>query len=309
MRRLLLVGFLTFSLGCPAAQATWVLTFQDEFDGPANSAPAAHWKLKNERWKANQELQVYTNRLENVFLDGQGHLILRAKEEVYTLGGETGNYTSGRISTALYHGDIPTFSQQYGKWEARLKAPVGNGLVSSWWTVGTTGFWPGNGEVDIVELVGRYLDKMFLGLHAAKSDGSHYAVLKTVTRANMVNAWHIHTLLWEPGKLTWLTDGAVSGWTLTKEVVGVPPRVWPFDDQPHRPILCLSVGGTFGGAPDGSTVFPADLLVDYVRVYADSAVPAPTPTPTPAPDAREMARQKLIGLGMTANEADVTVNP
>src|SRR2546422_925529 len=136
------------------AQPGWRLVWSDEFDGPANSRPdRARWNYDighgQDGW-GNQELENYTDAAENVHVDGQGHLIIRA---LRTASGNTSaGYTSARLKTQ------GTFSVTYGKIEARIKLPYGQGIWPAFWMLGSDigkAGWPACGEIDIMENIGR----------------------------------------------------------------------------------------------------------------------------------------------------------
>ena len=131
----------------------WNVVWADDFDGPANSSPNEdHWNFdigNGDNGWGNQQLEYDTPYVSNVALNGDGFLHIIAREESY--GGF--NYTSGRIHTR----DKVTLG--YGRYEARLQMPFGQGLWPAFWLLGSqypdVG-WPDCGEVDIMELDGAY---------------------------------------------------------------------------------------------------------------------------------------------------------
>jgi beta-glucanase (GH16 family) len=138
----------------------WVLTMSDEFDGAEGTPPdPAMWTydVGGDGW-GNQQLEFNTDRIENVSLDGEGHLRIRAIEESY----EGNEYTSGRITTQ------GLFAQKYGRFEARIELPEGAGLWPAFWMLGANieeAPWPECGEIDILEYVGQRPQEMFGSLH------------------------------------------------------------------------------------------------------------------------------------------------
>ena len=127
----------------------WVLTMSDEFDGAEGTPPnPAMWTydVGGDGW-GNGQLEFNTDRVENVSLDGQGNLRIVALEESY-MGNE---YTSARIKTQ------GLFEQKYGRFEARIKLPEGQGLWPAFWMLGANVDevpWPGCGEIDVMEYQG-----------------------------------------------------------------------------------------------------------------------------------------------------------
>src|SRR5262245_38429361 len=129
----------------------WALVWSDEFDDPQNSAPErTKWKfdIGGAGW-GNNELETYTSRLENSFLDGEGHLVIKTIKERHTgPDGITRDYTSARLLTA------GKFVQRFGRVEARIKVPAGQGIWPAFWMLGediSAVSWPSCGEVDIME--------------------------------------------------------------------------------------------------------------------------------------------------------------
>src|SRR5689334_20746765 len=132
-----------------------ILLWSDEFDGPAQSSPdPAKWSFDTGGggW-GNNELEYYTSRTQNAFLDGNGNLVIQAFSENYTgPDNVTRNYTSARLSTK------GRFTQKYGRVEARIKMPFGQGIWPAFWMLGgdiDTVRWPNCGEIDVVEVIGR----------------------------------------------------------------------------------------------------------------------------------------------------------
>src|SRR6266542_3268035 len=141
----------------PAAVGAAALTWSDDFDGPAGSAPdPSRWRhdIGGGGW-GNQELEYYTNSTRNAALDGNGQLVITARRENPAGFGcwyGSCQYTSARLLTA------GTFSQQYGRFEARIKIPRGQGMWPAFWMLGTnigTVGWPSSGEIDVMENIGR----------------------------------------------------------------------------------------------------------------------------------------------------------
>lgn len=245
----------------------WTLTFQDEFDGPAGDAPCAS------RWSrdlggggfGNNELQTYTDGSSNAFLDGEGNLVVEARAESLTgADGITRCYTSARLKTQ------GKFSQTHGKFEARMKLPRGQGIWPALWMLGdsidTIG-WPECGEIDIMESIGPVATTLYGTLHGPGYCGGDN-VQRTIELAEtMADSFHVYGIEWEPGEIRWCLDGECYG-TIRQEEV--PGGRWPFD-APFFILMNLAIGGLWPGEPDSTTTFPQRLVVDYVRVWAQTS--------------------------------------
>ncbi|MBV8898181.1 MAG: glycoside hydrolase family 16 protein [Acidobacteriaceae bacterium] len=257
MRRGLWI-FLAFAVA--AAAQGQKLIWQDEFDGAAVSPPdGSKWTydLGGGGW-GNQELEVYTNSAENVQLDGDGHLIIRATRTA------DGAYHSARIKT-LGH-----FSFTYGRAEARMKLPRAQGMWPAFWMLGDNikdAGWPTSGEIDIMENIGREPNMVHGTIH-----GPGYSGAKGITSSFTFpegslpsDDYHVYAVQWARGKIEFLVDDKVYQ-TVTPS--SLPQgAAWVYD-HPFFLLLNLAVGGGWPGNPDATTRFPQELLVDWVRVYA-----------------------------------------
>jgi beta-glucanase (GH16 family) len=234
----------------------YALVWEDEFDGPAGQRPsAANWRFDVGTGWGNAQLEYDTDRAENAQLDGAGNLRIIARAEPW-LGS---NYTSARITTA----GIREF--RYGRFEARLRVPTGQGLWPAFWLLGAdfaTVGWPQTGEIDIMEHRGQEPTVNHGSLHGpGYSGGGALTRRYTLPTGRFDTAFHTYRVDWSSERIRWYVDGQ-----LYHEVnKGDQPGAWVFD-HPFYIILNVAVGGGFVGAPDGSTVFPQELLVDWVRV-------------------------------------------
>ncbi len=238
-----------------------VPTFADEFDGPAGTPPdPKRWTydIGGEGW-GNAQLEFNTNRVENACLDGKGCLAITARREKY----ERNDYTSARIKTE------GLFATQFGRVEARIKLPPGQGIWPAFWMLGGNAAqvgWPGCGEIDIMEFRGQLPREALGTIHGPGYSGAN-GISKTLTlgEGGFDKDFHVFTADWEPGKIVFSIDG-MPYHTITREAV-TPLGPWVFDDHPFFIILNVAVGGGFVGSPDATTPFPATMLVDYVRVF------------------------------------------
>ncbi|MCP2263204.1 Beta-glucanase, GH16 family [Promicromonospora thailandica] len=244
--------------GSPAAQdLAAALTWSDEFDGPAGSAPnAANWNHETGGggW-GNNELQTYVNSRNNSALDGNGNLVITARQE-------GGGYTSARLTTK---GKV---QPQYGRLEARIKIPRGQGIWPAFWMLGGQ-FpgtpWPDAGEIDIMENIGREPHIVHGTLHGPGYSGGNPITGQYMHPQGWSFADDFHTFAidWNPNSITWPVDGNAYQTFTPANTNGNP---WVYN-QPFFFILNVAVGGNWPGYPDGSTQFPQQMVVDYVRVY------------------------------------------
>ncbi len=257
----------TLSTGCGGSPATptappsappTTQTWADEFDGPANTLPdSSKWTydLGNNNGWGNRELETYTNSVQNVRLDGSGHLIVHVDRT------DTG-YTSARIKTQ------GLLSARYGRIEARIRLPFGQGIWPAFWALGTnitSVGWPQCGEIDIMENIGREPSINHGSLHGpGYSGGNSVTGLFTLPGgAKFSDDFHVFAIQWAAQTITFSVDGTTYK-TVTPS--SLPPGAsWVFDN-PFFLILNVAVGGNFPGNPDASTQFPQDMVVDYVRV-------------------------------------------
>ncbi|MDY3351419.1 glycoside hydrolase family 16 protein [Riemerella anatipestifer] len=238
----------------------WELVWSDEFSGESGVLPdETKWTYDigmGENGWGNQELQYYTNRPENVSLDGSGNLVITAKKENYSGAA----YTSARIKTQ------GLFSHTYGKIEARIKTPYGPGLWPAFWILGNnvdTQGWPKCGEIDIMELKGNIPNVVHGSLH-----GPGYSAGNAVTKSyGLKNSrfdadFHVFSVEWKKDQIDFFVDGYLYQRVMAKDV----PGEWVYN-QPFFLILNTAVGGNFVGFPTDGTTFPQKMYIDYVRVY------------------------------------------
>jgi beta-glucanase (GH16 family) len=238
--------------------ATSPQTWADEFDGPANTLPdPSKWTydLGNNNGWGNRELETYTNSLQNVHLDGAGRLVIHVDRSGST-------YTSARIKTQ------GLISARYGRIEARIRLPFGQGIWPAFWMLGTnitTVGWPQCGEIDIMENIGREPSINHGSIHGpGYSGGNSISGLYTLPAGTRFSDdFHVFAVQWAPQTITFFVDGTAYR-TVTPS--SLPPGgSWVFDN-PFFVILNVAVGGNFPGSPDDTTQFPQEMLVDYVRV-------------------------------------------
>lgn len=249
----------------------WQLVWSDEFDGPAGTSPDPqkwNFDLGGGGW-GNREWEYYTNQPENVSQDGNGKLVITAvpitnseKSDLNCWYGPC-RYTSARILTK----DRFTFT--YGRVEARIQIPYGQGIWPAFWMLGadiSSKGWPGCGEIDILENIGREPDMVYGTVHGpgySGADGIGGSFQMSGGTA-VSDDFHIFAVEWEPEIIRWYFDG--------NEYFNLQPdqlpqgKKWVFD-HPFFIIINVAVGGNWPGYPDDTTQFPQTMHVDYVRVY------------------------------------------
>jgi beta-glucanase (GH16 family) len=260
------------TLRIAAADSGWSLVWSDEFAQADGSAPAStNWVYETggNGW-GNSELESYTNRRLNSKIQS-GNLVIEARQETYTGADNiTRNYTSARLKT------LGKQSWRYGRIEARMKIPKGQGLWPAFWTMGTdiaTAGWPTCGEIDIMENIGKeprivHGTAHGPGYSGAGGIGGPYTLPGT---AAIGDDFHLFAIEWDTNKVRWLFDNHAY-FTLTPAQLPAG-KTWVYD-KPFFILLNVAVGGSWPGAPDGTTTFPQQLLVDYVRVYARTNAPS-----------------------------------
>ncbi|MBF2708039.1 glycoside hydrolase family 16 protein [Flavobacterium soyangense] len=241
-------------------QRNWQLTWSDDFEGAAGVLPdATKWTfdIGNGGW-GNQELQYYTNRPENVSLDGTGNLVITAKSESF--GGSS--FSSARIKTE------GLFTQAYGRFEARIKTPYGPGIWPAFWMLGAnnqTAVWPQIGEIDIMELKGHQPNINHGSLHGpGYSGGNAITDIYALLNDRFDNDYHIFAVEWDADKIDFFVDNYLYERVKKSDVNS--KGEWVFD-HPFYLILNIAVGGNFVGFPTAQTPFPQKMMIDYVKVY------------------------------------------
>ncbi len=251
-----------------AVSQDWQLVWSDEFE--ADTLDTSIWEYMYGTgsqyglpagW-GNSELQYYTDREENIFIQ-DGKLHVRALEESY----RTRNYTSARIRT------INNADFLYGKIEIRAKMPKGQGLWPALWMLPTDnvyGGWPRSGEIDIVEIIGHEPHVAHGTVHYGSAPGAGHALTGgryTLRNDSTFNdSFHVFTIIWEPERIQWFVDGNLYHFVWPSHLA---PYHWPFDMRFHF-LFNVAVGGNWPGNPDDTTEFPQEMVVDWIRVYQDA---------------------------------------
>ncbi|ABF41388.1 glycoside hydrolase, family 16 [Candidatus Koribacter versatilis Ellin345] len=254
--------------------ASGALVWSDEFSNSSGSnvqPDASVWTYDTGAggW-GNAELETYCaygsttspcdTALPNTYVGTDGYLHVVARNA------SGGAYTSARLKTQ------GLFSTSYGRVEALIKMPEGQGLWPAFWMLGnniTTVNWPACGEHDIMEHINAPLPDWFAGsIHGAGNlNGS--VTWPTAAQTYTASDWHIYGMIWSKGKVQYYIDDPSNVYA-SFDSTTITTGTWPFDsDGGAFIILNMAVGGSWPGAPDATTPFPSEMLVDYVRVYAN----------------------------------------
>ena len=233
------------------------LVMQDEFniDGALNNELWDYEIGRGQKGWGNNELQYYTDRPENIIVEN-GMLKITAIKESF----EGASYTSSRITTK------GKYEKKYGRFEARMQLPWGQGMWPAFWLLGSNideVSWPNCGEIDIMENRGSEPTIISSAVHGPNYSGGN-PIFKSYNLGDsrFDTEFHIFGIEWGPDYINFYLDDILYNQITPSDV----PGDWVFD-QPFFIIMNLAVGGNFGGPPNEDTVFPQTLLVDYVRVY------------------------------------------
>jgi beta-glucanase (GH16 family) len=200
----------------------------------------------------------------NVYVGTDGYLHIVAHSV-------SGQYTSARMKTQ------GKFSFQYGRFEVRARVPEAQGLWPAVWLLGNniaTVNWPACGELDVMERVNAAgaPDWNAGSVHGTGFTGGNIGMQYDFPSGQTAADWHIYGMIWSKGSVSYYIDDPVHGVYATftpSSISGFTGSAWPFDTGPAFIILNLAIGGSWPGPPDSSTPFPSEMLIDYVRIYAN----------------------------------------
>ena len=264
----LYIALVLLVVGCDRSETQTVttftsLTFEDDFNSEGEIDESV-WnfdlgtgdEISGAGW-GNNEQQYYTNRPENITVEG-GMLKLTVLQESFMGSG----YTSARINTK------GKLEQEYGRIEARIQLPWGKGLWPAFWMLGNNideVSWPQCGEIDIMEYRGQNPSTLIGSVHGpgysgGESEGKEYVLAND----RFDTGFHVFGVEWGPEYINYYVDDALYNQITPEDVDGE----WVFD-HPFCIILNVAVGGNFVGPPNVNTVFPQTMLVDWVRVYEE----------------------------------------
>ncbi len=277
----------------------WKLVWADEFDGTEVDRTKWDFDIGNgfydyqrHAWVpgwGNEELQYYTHEPENVVLRDSCIVIRAVKAPLHGCG-----YTSARLKTKKRDGTV-LFATTYGRIEFRARVPWGKGLWPALWMLPVDdayGGWAASGEIDLMEIVGEKPHEVLNSIHFGSTFPGRELIttVHALPEVSLVSDWHTYAVEWEPGEIRFFVDEVQTcrydhWWSCskTKDGAGVAPKKeaelnpWPAPfDRPFYLLMNVAVGGNFPGAPNPQTKFPAELVVDYVRVYHRAGGPGET---------------------------------
>ncbi|WP_238860214.1 family 16 glycosylhydrolase [Clostridium sp. YIM B02569] len=272
------------------ADTGWNLAWSDEFNG--TNINTSNWKYETggDGW-GNNELECYTNRSENARIEN-GNLVIEARKENYN----GMNYTSARLKSQGLK------NWTYGKVEARMKLPAGQGVWPAFWMLGeniSQVSWPKCGEIDIMEHINN--ESAIHGTIHWDSTGNNTHAQYGAASPNIdVTQYHVYSIEWDVSSIKWFVDGTqYLEANIANNINGT--------EEFHKPFFILfnlAVGGNWPGNPDGSTPFPAKMYVDYVRVYQhgdNNPTPAPTAPAVPSGLSAAASNQSSINVSWNAS--------
>ncbi len=245
--------------------SNYQLVWSDEFDytGLPDTSKWTFDYKEDGAWY-NNELQFYTrNDVDNAYVDN-GYLTITAIKETFL----NKEYTSARLVTAN-KGDWT-----YGRVEVSALLPSGRGTWPAIWMLPTDwvyGSWPTSGEIDIMEHVGYDPNSIYATIHTeAYNHMKNTQVGESITDTTVESSFHLYAIEWEPGEIrAYFDDILYATFSYDPyESANIPVyEAWPFDEDFHL-ILNIAVGGSWGGAGGmDDSIWPQEMLVDYVRVY------------------------------------------
>jgi beta-glucanase (GH16 family) len=258
----------TSTMPPPSQQSGWTLVWSDEFNASDGSAPdPSKWTFEaGGNGFGNQELEYYTSRPQNAEIQN-GNLVITALKENYAgPDGISRDYTSARLNTSN------KFQQAYGRFEASIKIPYGQGIWPAFWMLGNdipTNGWPACGEIDVMENIGHEPSIVHGTIHGPGYSGAHGigSPFSLSDGRRFADDYHLYAVEWSPNEIKFYVDNNLYA---TRTPADLPPGTKWVYDHPFFVILNLAVGGAWPGSPDATTVFPQQMLVDYVRVYKRS---------------------------------------
>jgi len=263
-----------FNLSIPSGTLVWSDEFTNSGSTPAEPNPAVWTYDTGNSGFGNHELENYcawgsntspcstANPSAYVGTDGYLHIVAQQLS--------AGVYTSARMKTQ------GLFSFRYGRVEFRARVPEAQGFWPAAWMLGNninTVNWPACGEQDILERVNaaKTPDWNEGSVHGnGFTGGSGLGTVYNFPAGTTAADWHTYGMIWKPGSVAFYVDDALNPYVTynTASLNGMSGAQWPFDaGQSSFILLNLAIGGDWPGAPDASTKFPAEMQVDYVRIY------------------------------------------
>jgi len=262
-------------------ETDWSLVWSDEFmtaeiDDSKWTYDIGNWIVDENGegispgW-GNNEQEYYTDSPENSYIE-DGKMVIKAQKEEEPITDQFGSYdyTSAKLKTK------GLFSKKYGKFEARMKLPEGQGFWPAFWMMpedSVYGEWAASGEIDIMEAAGKDTSNIGGTIHYGEQypNNTYRGTEYHFPEGTDYTDYHTYSVEWEPGEIRWYVDGelyqTLNNWfSKGEDEAANYTYPAPFDQEFYL-IMNLAVGGWYGGNADETTPFPGIMEVDYVRVY------------------------------------------
>ena len=242
-------------LSYPGKSMVW----SDEFN--QTSLDMNSWNYETGGYWFNNEIQYYRGGTANTALQN-GKLVITAKKETY----QNREHTSARLTT---EGKV---EYKYGRIDVRAKLPKGQGIWPAIWLLGdnmSTVGWPACGELDMMELLGHEPYKIHGSINYGPQ-GNSWAHTKTtsyslpVSEGDFSDKYHVFSVLWEENSIKYYVDDNLYATYNPNNIAG--GQAWRFN-HPFFFILNIAVGGDWPGNPEPTTIFPQQMLIDYIRIF------------------------------------------
>lgn len=263
----------SFSPNIPSGTLVWSDEFTNSTGIPAQPNPAVWTYDTGTNCCGNSELENYcawgsstspcSTAYPSEFVGTDGYLHIKAQQP------SAGVYTSARLKTQ------GLFSFQYGRFEVRAAVPEAQGFWPAAWLLGnniTTVSWPACGEQDVLERINApgNPDWNAGSIHGTGfTGGTGLGTIYYFPGGHTAAEFHTYGMAWSPASVSYYIDNNTYATFAPSDVTAIS-GVWPFDaGQSNFIILNLAIGGDWPGPPDGTTPFPSEMLVDYVRVYTN----------------------------------------
>ncbi|TXC91376.1 family 16 glycosylhydrolase [Metabacillus litoralis] len=286
------------------ADSQWNLVWEDTFDGNELDTTKWNYDLGNgftgsdgtyvSGW-GNEELEFYQE--ENVNVE-DGKLVIEAREEPVSDTHGTYDYTSGKIHTK------GKFSQKYGKFEAKIKLPEGQGYWPAFWMMpqdDVYGGWAASGEIDIMEAGGSDISAIGGAIHYGSQwpNNTYTAKDYHFPEGQDITGYNVYSVEWEPGEIRWYVNGelfqTLNNWNSTNSANSTKYSYPAPFDQEFYLILNLAIGGWYDGKPGSETVFPGKMEVEYVKAYEKDAYAEPVEPSFDAEELPEGSKEAING--------------
>ena len=260
----------------PSGTLVWSDEFNNSTGANAQPNPLVWSYDSGNGGSGNHELEIYCAWGSNTapcsavnpsaYLGTDGYLHIKAQQP------SAGVYTSARLRSQ------GMFSFQYGRFEMRAQVPEAQGYWPAGWLLGNNIAavgWPDCGEMDVLERVNaaKTPDWNEGSIHGIGFTGdSGLGTIHYFPSGQTAAEWHTYGMIWSKGLVAYYIDDPSHPYVAytPSNLTGLSGAVWPFDaGQSSFIILNLAIGGNWPGAPSSTTRFPAEMLVDYVRVYTN----------------------------------------